>query len=455
MTPIVLAAATAFFLTALHRARLAFFIFVGAIPFMPRYITLAIGQEGLALSLRRLMVYALFLSIIIRALRNINYLRLPQWNLKEFRYFVIALIFLYITKFISTLNTSGPPMLIYWVDEALAVFVALFLASKLITTSAELKIWAGTLTIATLAVYAISIPEYIIQKPLLQGIIPIEITTTTGREILEGRYREGYRISGLFDNPIPLAEYLCFSVAAFLAWRGLHTRLSTNHALLFIIAGFMAVVATGSRSGAMVYVITLLLGLYLHLGLRVDHALRQAQIFLLGAIVTLMAWAGYYSITNPDWFIELTSAFFQYSTQHILSTYERADQFRTASEAIAATPLIGIGMMRLLAEQVEEINRLDNYILRTMIESGILGMTLFLTQIFIATRAGLRIRKNNRLSIKQRRVANWIITAFIVLALFKLFTANPGNNLYLYMTAAIIFSIHYHQQTFFNHPTRR
>lgn len=455
MTPIVLAIAAAFLVTATLRIRLAFFLFVAALPFMPRYITLAVGQEGLALSLRRLTVYSLFLAIVIRAFRNIGYLRLPQWHTKQFRYFSFALAFLYLLKLAATLRVSGTPMLIYWVDEALAIFVTFFLASKLIRDSNDLAKWTATLSIATLAVYVISLPEYVIQKPLLQGVINIEITTTTGREILEGRYREGYRISGLFDNPIPLAEFLCFSSAIFLAWNSLTRRISTSAAIVFIVAGFVCVVATGSRSGAMVYVLTLVLGAYLHLGLRFDRFLRQIQLVILLLAASIITWAGYYSVIHPDWFIDLTSAFFQYSTQHVLSTYERADQFRAAGDAIAASPLFGIGMMRLLAEQVEEINRLDNYILRTMIESGLLGMAFFLLQIFIAARTGIATAKRYDISLRHRRLINWITTAFIVLSVFKLFTANPANNVYLYMVAAIIFTMHQSHNGYFTGGLRR
>ena len=205
--------------------------------------------------------------------------------------------------------------------------------------------------------------EYVSQSPLyLSGAS--ESLAEMGYKGLNGRLRnDHHRIQLLFPSPFLAAELLLFQLTTVIfSSRKLIVKLTLSVALVFLIS------QTASRGALLVlFLVTTLL----FLRSRVFRSLNRARVvFILSVIVVV---TGVYCFAD-DFYAHTESN--RFNDEKASSLFERTDQFRRVAAVFIEQPVFRLGPMRN-PETLEQINHMDNYYLRVLMEFGLAGWAWF------------------------------------------------------------------------------
>ena len=212
-------------------------------------------------------------------------------------------------------------------------------------------------------VILLGLAEYIQQTPLFINSAS-ESLSELGYKGLDGRMRDDHhRVQLLFHAPFLAAELLLFQlITVIFSSRQLIRKLTLSVALVFLI------LQTESR-GALI--ILLLVGSLLTLRSRLFRSLSRTRVVLILSTIVIAAGVYYFA---EDFYAHAESIRFE--DEKASSLFERADQFRRVAAVFIEQPVFGLGPMRNL-ETLEQINHMDNFYLRVLIEFGLAGLTWF------------------------------------------------------------------------------
>ena len=210
----------------------------------------------------------------------------------------------------------------------------------------------------------LGLAEYVQQTPLFINSAS-ESLSELGYKGLDGRMRDDHhRIQLLFHAPFLAAELLLFQlIIVIFSSRQVMWKLTLSVALVFLI------VQTESR-GALI--VLLLVGSLLTLRSRLFRSLSRTRVVLIFSAIVIAV--GVYHFA-ADFYAHTESIRFE--DEKASSLFERADQFRRVVLVVGERPILGRGPMRNV-ESLEQINHMDNFYLRFLIEFGLAGLLWFL-----------------------------------------------------------------------------
>jgi len=189
-----------------------------------------------------------------------------------------------------------------------------------------------------------------------------------------------------FGQPNYLACWLLI-ILPFTAYLFFNTRNNLIRGLwiLFFATGLGALLATGSRSAFITFLVISILWSFWFLNKKRILSFRKITIIILSGVLLTLFFAGFLSISNPSRFKELTNI--KKST-----VYVRLELWQTGLQAFTKKPLFGYGLENQKEAYVKAYkvdwaiyarpntysDRAHNLILDTLLTSGIIGLAIFL-----------------------------------------------------------------------------
>jgi hypothetical protein len=414
-------------LIAATRLRMAFFVFVALLPFMPRYLGISIGSGSL--SARRIILAQMVLFFMIWVSFKHN---LPKMVgiIRNFAGLFVALALLFLVKSVSTLQEGQLSNLIYVVDDFLFSVPVVLITMMLINTEERRERLLFIVIVGLLFSELLSLVEYIRQAPILKGIVDIEVAVR--ETVKEGRFRDGvYRAAALFDNPLLLSEFTCISWP--FSWHAYHNTKSRSLrriALLSLLLVPMTLFFVNARSGWLVFALTILFMIFITSWRRLDKLLK----LIIGAGIVVVLAVMFY------WLIDIFQSpthYFSRNDQGGLSAIERISQYSVVTRAFFEHPLLGFGAQQNFSNDLSFLNKLDNYWLRLILEGGLLDVMAFATFTVLVLRNAFRMKALVNTTHEKRFFVALIssLSAFIA---YKIFLSMPWNNIYLFIMAGMI-----------------
>lgn len=258
------------------------------------------------------------------------------------------------------------------------------------------------------------------------------------------RIRDGFfRAQGTFEHPLVLAEFavicFCFSFSSVLAQK---RYIEKSFALVGVLSSLYMIYASGSRSGLLLIAIAAISILFLWMckfkqnSLRYLTGLKIISVLSGVAVVLMLLYPVAKSITDGQ------------SRDQKASSAARAEMMQRGVPAIFDHPIIGSGIGQALpiagVEARNGIWTLDNQLLGTAIESGVICLmfyvTIFVLIIFMASKKILYDY------VSEPCFCMAIASTFIALLINRAFIWVPTNmTLALVLMAALVSSLYRHR----------
>lgn len=431
MGVILTLAVSAYFSIISYRVQLAYFFFVFLIPFLPKYIGFGVGGEGFALSLKRILLMILFMSIVLSFTQNSIYIykRVSQVY-RQNKILINLLLLFFVIKVVSlSLNSRELPLYIMLFNDFLfSIFI--FLLTILVIDSEEnihrlAKIFFYSYTIVLILVLI----ESILKFPLLSMFASGQMELT--RDYSEGFIRAGrYRTNGGFANPILLGEYLVMLfplVLAYMYRNQYALTLKIGYLLLFIYAIYLS----GSRSAILMSAV--MVYFYLMLALYRGSRLSRFIAILFNLIIfSIIFYLVFDYISNL--IVNFSGRFDFISDEGERSSISRALQYVVIYDKMHEAPFFGFGRERNYLMIFKELHAVDNYYFWTILEVGIIGISVYSFFLYSLVRTAL-----SQYKVSYR---GYYLLALIIAILMSIFyqnlMANPANHIYLYIFAGLI-----------------
>ncbi|MDD1608300.1 MAG: hypothetical protein LUQ18_07360, partial [Methylococcaceae bacterium] len=318
---IALTQAALIILISFIRMRLAYLGFVFLLPFMPRYLGIAIGNGSF--TARRLIIIffiLLFATWLARRHKFNEMIKLVHRNLG----LISAVVFLFIVKIISTCLNAGVANLLYVADDFLASMPIIFMTMMFIRSDDTRQSLLVAIVAGLFVSELLSIVEFFKQTPLLVG--SVDFNVEGAEEIEAGKFRDDMlRAAALFDNPLLLSEFVCISWPLSLyLFQYANSRVLRTLAFFSLILAPMTLFFVNSRSGWLIFFLTVIYMWLSFLWVRMDKTLRIVTGGIL-AVLSLIAFVGIIDVfQSPE-------KYFSRRESEGISALERINQYSVVS----------------------------------------------------------------------------------------------------------------------------
>jgi len=428
---------------ALVNTRLGFYIYLASLPLLPAYIAIPLVKGGAGISLIRMMTYALAVALVVAILRNPKgwipvFRRIGKWP--GFLFWMGAL---YLAKLISTATNQEAIALVYWLDEFIGVSVVFVLAIRYVTNIDELrKIFIILLPILFIQLAVVGI-ETLLMHPILKGLVEVNVSTV-GEQVAQGYERDGtYRVIGMFENPLSLAEYLLVGVVMVFGAYG--TRVVGNRLFFFfgLACIFGALYLTGARYSAVVLGLSLVFTVVFFYGYRLGSNVRPIVLVLAACLLLSVGYFGYLAVTDVYWLLDITSGYLSDGQSATASLIERAGQYLIVPTEIIGNPFLGLLGEGVRSDLIERLDvRLDNHYLRVLIEGGLLGLISFVVLVVLSFVHAVSPLNYKRLPKRYLGgVRFFFIMFFALFVINKFFLSMIYNNQYFFLFSGIALAL--------------
>lgn len=432
MTAFVAVVAVLFLAVALLRVRVAFFLYVFAIPFLAPYFAIPLVEGGAGISLRRIGMYCLALGLMA----NVHQLNMAVHSLRAISkspYVVAALGAFFLPKLISTLLFNTPLDLLYWLDEVIEVVVCLVLGVAFLSTPRGLAVLVRVIVAGLLLSGILVAVELYLQHNLLLGVVDVSVSTA-GEGVLDGRYRDGrYRSMSLFDNPLSLSEFCTVGITmALLAIK------QRTHILLACLALFSAgLILYGSqaRTGLLVAGMIILGYAYMHTSWRLGVLGALIRALMAFAIVVMGA-ALLAAIINPELFVS-QFAWLLGNEEARASTLFRLQQYPVYVGLVSEGSVFGYGMK--LDVVLDGGIPLDNFFLKILLQGGVVSLLGFIVLVRCFYLAVIKLSKAGAPAIRIWTLGFGVYWVSFVTS--KFFLSMNYNNLYFYIVLGALIGL--------------
>lgn len=426
---IALTQAMVVLLLAIYRFRWALCGFVFFLAFSPRTLGVVLTGET-SLTFARIIFPLIVLMLLFfkafAANRN-NNSRPNIWNDPTF----LSLVLLATIKVASTLHNEAS--LLYAFDDVIfsvGVFFIFYLKSDSKMVHAVIKALVFSLII-TFFVLSIEYPQ---EKPIHWSVAS---TAFFQDDVLQIRAREGfYRAQAFFDNPLSLAEFLVYMtpISVYLALCAPFNR-RTQYIVALLILLPVAIVSTGSRGGALAFLITLFVYFIAYNWKLISASKRIALKILLTAAVGIIVTYSINATLILGEKAQQINFFMEDDTAR--STYSRALQYYETYQLLAESPLVGVGVHQNIEKTFDGIHKLDSYYLRTVLEGGTIGLIVFIVFLGLVFRKLYHMVNKSAPGIDASYAA-MAISLWTGFVLMKFILSMPANNIYFYAMMGLI-----------------
>lgn len=402
---------------ALQNLRTALYVMVFLLPFLPRSMGIGFGSDGGAITFTRVTIPVLLVISFLKALYSRKFLIRRRGTAPNAAIVILAA--LCITKITSSIYNDAS--IVHAVDDMARSF-GTFLLFFMFNVSVDMYKISIFVWFSLLISSAFAALEYYLGYPIHALIVSQSIIDTT----LMGQVRDGaYRVQALFDGPLFFSEFIVVSFAAFLF---LWPQLSALKRLVSVAIYALLILANGSRSVLIVLPAMVLLHLLLPVWRHSKSSSRNLLVLLLLIAVIPMT---YLSIS---YIIELgqndPSGTYQYMDPYTRSSVARAFQFFQVYNVVINHPFIGVGMEQNFVSS-GIVDTLDNSFLRILLESGFLGLILFILFFVVIFIYLITLLHNNQRESENRTTRFLIVLLFGFLA-FRFFFQDPAGNVLLF-----------------------
>jgi O-antigen ligase len=411
------------------KPRYALYIFIFLYPLIPKYINIEIIKNSVYITYQSAMILILLSFTILIYL--ISDIKLKQLTIVKEKYlfyslFLFFFIKLLTTVFFSTDISGGIISIIYYLLDSLVV---LLLLSFYITDDKKLTVLLYTLFYSYLFVLIISFVEKAYGGNIFVDFANVNYSFYS--DILAGKSRnEEYRLMGAFSNTLLLSGYLAILLPLVLA----STKIF-NSTIIFIMAS-LTLLWTYSRTSFLLLFIFVLISvvssIYTLISQRLKNVFRKLLFFFLA-----LGFIVFIANINTIFEILLSSA---QGTSEKASLVSRYNQFVNLNNVITGNIFLGNGTTRSLVSSNEELTTIDNFYLRQFIETGILGLSLYLLFLFLIIKSAIKAFKND-LSERDHVILYASLVSFILFLIDLMLTSIPGHHIYLYIITYIIIFI--------------
>jgi hypothetical protein len=424
---IALTQAALIILTAFIRMRLAYLGFVFLLPFMPRYLGIAVGNGSF--TARRIIIIFFILLFVTWLTQRHKFnemikLILRNWGL------ITAVVFLFIVKIISTCLNAGVGNLLYVGDDFLASMPIIFMTMMLIRSDDTRQSLLVAIVAGLFVSELLSIVEFIKQTPLLVG--SVEFNVEGAEEIEAGKFRDDkLRTAALFDNPLLLSEFVCISWPLSLyLYQYANSRILRTLAFFALILAPVTLFFVNSRSGWLIFFLTVIYMWLSFLWIKMDKTLRLVTGGIL-VVLSLIAIVGIIDVfQSPE-------KYFSRRESEGISALERINQYSVVSTAFSERPLLGYGTQQNVAEDLDFLNHMDNYWLKLIIESGLFGIVTFAIMLFLLLKKMSKL-KRLAISVYDKKLLFALMSSLMAFSVNLLFLSMPSNNIYFFIIAGLV-----------------
>ena len=427
----------------LLRPKVGLLAVVFLLPFMPRYLGIGIGEEGFALSPRRIAFIAFVSGLFVHAMFRADMLNRASVIVRSNKYFFVLIALVLLVRTFSTIVNSGLNLQLLYVLDDLVITLAPAAGVLLLVNSADDERHVLVALLAALFVSAgIASVEASKGGMILQGLVAVSVEEA-GRSGLTDIFRgDAYRAKALFDNPLLLAEFACivWPLGVYLYYAGV-SQAQRLFALAACLAAPLTIALTHARSGWLVFLrgragFTTLRGW--------DSSGPIARAPLVAAFVIACSGIGLFGFHIVDEAISTMGN----GVEGARSIVERLNQYAVVASAMSESPMLGYGMSRNILTNLDSLDHIDNFWLRLLLEGGLLLLVAFL---FLAIRT-ITMTFSGRNDAGSRNCRMFMSAALISLLSFlayKNFVSMPINNSLFFLIAVLVM-----RRDFWNHIGR-
>lgn len=430
---IAIAQALAMFGAGIRRFSYAIFLFILFAAFSPRTLGFFPAGNELSLTFPRLafpLLVVLFVGLILTGSKRIT---LPFSRfMKEPIAIILLVMGLY--KLLATVLNDRTPA--YAIELLALSFGAMGIFYS--TASREtFRMVNLALVLAVLALIVIIPLELALNQPIHYLFADAEVVRF---EQLQNRIAvRGYRVQGIFDNSLSLAEFMLYALPFVLFGLATVGRAKRYLNLLLILVMLAVGYFTDSRGFLFIGLLTaasfwlFLSWNRLSLGARSVIFAVAVPVFVLSAIGV-----GYYveNLIN-----EVAGIRFNWiASAEERSTFSRAIQVQEVMTAVQQQPFFGYGVLQNFSAELDSIRKIDNYYLRTLLESGIPGLVMFLLSLLVLARGVFRNRQRD-VQTQSRALFALAASLLVAFAGAKIFLSMPTNNFVFYALMGLLMGL--------------
>ncbi|MEM6907577.1 MAG: O-antigen ligase family protein [Pseudomonadota bacterium] len=433
---IALLQTSAIFLSGLRSFVFAACLYLMFLAFAPRTLGFSPTGSDFSITFPRLAFPLLALSLLIYALSKDRERFLSIGPLLRSP-FMIVLILLGAHRIIGTAYNGVP--LVYALESIL--FSVIVLAVFYLVASPMLFRAVNLVLLAVIAILVVLIPlELALQQPLHHFVADPALVRL---ELLETRtLNRGYRIQGGFDNSLKLAEFLlyCIPFALFRA-----NGSARQYAGWLMLAAIMGIGLLTASRGFMIFSVITIASFYVFLSwTSLSRAARSTITVLVIPLFLLVGIGGGVFIEEM---IQQASGirFDQVADSRARSLYSRALQFQQVFDTVSQSPVFGSGMLQNVTRTLFNISNIDNYYLRTLLESGWPGFVLLLLSLGLLLRQFMSYRPDPA-DQAERAFFALCCSLTVAFACSKIFLSMPTNNQLFFALVGLLLGLKAYSQ---------
>lgn len=416
----------------LLRPKVGLLAVVFLLPFMPRYLGIGIGEEGFALSPRRIAFIAFTLGLMVHAMLRVDMLHRANLIVRSNKFFFVLIALAIAVRLLSTIiNSSFSLQLLYVLDDVVITLAPAAGVLFLVNSADDERHVLVTLLAALCVSAAIASVESIKGGMILQGLVSVSVEEA-GRSGLTDIFRgDAYRAKALFDNPLLLAEFACvvWPLGAYLYYAGV-SQAQRFFALGACLAAPIAIYLTHARSGWLVFA----LGALGFVALRSwDRSSRIARAPIVAMFVVAFSGIGFIAFQIVGEAIASVGD----GADGTRSIIERINQYAVVASALSESPFFGYGMSRNILTNLDSLDHIDNFWLRLLLEGGLVLLAVF---ALLAIKAVL-LTFASRSDAGSRNFRVFMSAALVSILSFlayKNLVSMPTNNSLFFMVVVLV-----------------
>lgn len=399
-------------------------LFLTLIPLLPRYMAIGIGQDGVALTVLRLLVIGLSSIIVISSFvgGDKNLLLI-----KDSKKYIVLLFLLYtISALGSVLYGELVYGLFYFVEDTAILIVSVYLGCLFASHRRGLKLLVNYCFLLPLMITVVIVfIEMSMQQPVLTNVFVVDTNIASNREFFNYHsFRDGvYRAKGLFDGSLQLGEFAtyCGIVSIIIFMNNSYSRKFSG---LCILMSIYLAYSSGSRSAFLVLVIVGVLLFFVQVIKRnreIGKHFTWASIFFAvvcgGLILTALV-------------MEVRGIRFLYLIEDAKerSTVGRLLQYYIVPSLILDSPIYGYGYRRYYVYLFERLTALDNYYLRILLQAGYSGLLVYVGCLFYMLKKTIEAVFSSDKNLTTAGIFTFGVLFCVVLS--KVFIAGDSNVFY-------------------------
>jgi hypothetical protein len=396
---------------------------------MPPYLGFGAGEEGFAISLVRILLLILLMSLAFLMIQNREDITGHLSSVYQPNAAMIKLLWLFFAVKVFSLSINNREVSQYimlFMDFLSSIFI-MMLTMLIINSEEKINRMMKIIFYGYSLVLILVVIEYILQHPVYGHLASqqIKILTDTTEVFMRGGK---HRVSASFLSSISLVQYLVTLFPIVLAYLCKH-----NYSLVwktvYLVLFLFAIYASGSRSAIVLSVLMV----YLYF---IFNVYKMGKIFRFVTALFNIAASGviFYAVYNYiNTLIEnFHGRFDLVGDEQAISSTVRALQYIRIYEKMGEAPFFGFGRARNQTEILG--SNIDNYYFWMTMEVGLIGVLIFLSFVYVLIKSATKLYKMPETNDYTLPV---LMATIIMLSSMVLLQA-PDLHIYLYIFAGLI-----------------